>query len=132
MDTTTETRTDRLASLTVWQLARMAGCFDPDADDSPGAEMLARVRTDVIERIEHNPGVTEAEWFADDTHEIADGAPDVYTASRWDQFTDLGAWQESPYDLGADGSDMTGAAGVALYMIAERLAVALFEIAYED
>lgn len=65
--------------------------------------------------------------------EIADAAPDVYTHTRWQEFADLGAWQEDPTEIGSDGSDMTAAAGVCLYMIAERLAWALLgELAEQD
>jgi hypothetical protein len=41
-------------------------------------------------------------------------------------FVDLGAYNEDPAgELGDDGSDLTQAAGVALYLIASRLVAAL-------
>lgn len=112
---TTETRT-------AWQLARLADCMDPDSDDSPGARFLDRVEADYRERIE------DESYDEDDTpHEIADSAVPVYAHDRWQTFVDLGAYQEDTTDLGDDGSDLTQSAGVALYMIAERLVRALHE-----
>ena len=64
--------------------------------------------------------------LADDIAEVADSAPSVYTAARWAQFADLAAWNEDIADYGPL-DDLTASAGVALYMIAERLAAALVE-----
>lgn len=105
---------------TVWELARLAGCMDPDNAESPGARFLSRVADDYREAIAD-------EWYDDDSpHEIADSAVPVYTHERWQVFVDLGAYQEDISEYGDDyGADLTGAAAVALYMIAERLVYAL-------
>lgn len=112
--------------LTPWQLARLAECFDPDSVDSPGARFLAGVRDDVNDRL---GGLNDDP--SDVAAEIADSAVPVYTHERWRVFVDLGAWEEDPSDLTADTSDMTQAAAICLYMIAERLAAALIAAADE-
>ncbi len=58
---------------------------------------------------------------------MADGAVPVYTGERWAVFADLAAYNEDPGDIGGWPADLTDAAGVALYVIAERLALALVE-----
>jgi hypothetical protein len=113
-------------TLTSWQLARLAGCADPDSLTSPGALFLDRVEADYIER------VADGDYDEDDSpHEIADGAVPVYTHDRWTTFVDLGAYEEDTRELGDDGSDLTQSAAVALYMIAERLVRALHD-AHDD
>ena len=112
-ETSTETRT-------VWQLARLADCFDPDAEDSPGGRFLRSVEADVLERSAYG-------WDEEAVHEIADSAPAVYNSTRWAEFVDLGAWQEDVSEVAGGGEDMTTRAGLALYMIAERLVLALRE-----
>lgn len=101
---------------TAWQLARLADCMDPDSTNSPGAQFLH-----LVESCYHD-AIAE-EWYdADDSpNEIADNAVPVYTHDRWQTFVDLGAYQEDATELGADASDLTQCAAVALYMIAERL-----------
>ena len=42
-------------------------------------------------------------------------------------FVDLGAYHEDPSELGADTSDMEEAAKTCLYLIADRLIVALLD-----
>ena len=139
--------------LTTWHLANLAGCGSPDrpdgigvsppadlstVDPSPGAKFLRSVADDTAERIAYH--------FADDdprqydpadladmlAEEVADGAPSIYTFTRWQEFTDLAAWQEDATELGASADDLTAAAGVALYMIAERLALALVDAWAEE
>lgn len=138
--------------LTTWHLANLADCGSPDRPDgigcappadlstvqpSPGAQFLRRVADDIAGRIkyyfdddddprEHEPWEL-VDLLADDISEVADSAPSVYTAARWAEFADLAAWQEDTTGYGATGDDLTGAAGIALYMIAERLAAALVE-----
>jgi len=99
---------------TVWTLARMAGCADPDSDDSPGAKWLRGV-ADAAADIEGAP---------DDLHEYADEEGAISTYTRWQGFTDLAAWQEDADAFGPI-EDMTDGAGVALYGIAQRLLSAL-------
>lgn len=101
---------------TVWQLARLADCADPDTDASPGAAWLHGVEA-AAQEIEDE----------DEVSELADQLVPIYTAEVWSVFTDLGAYNEDPTDLGCDGSDMEQAAKVCLYIIAERLLHALKE-----
>jgi hypothetical protein len=140
---TTETATalaETLADIKSWTVYRLANeadagssDFDPDG---AGARFLASVRDDVLDRVEYATTETDADDLADAiealredaVHEIADAAPDVYTFTRWSEFVDLAAWQEDISEYGDPaGDNLTRAAGVALYMIAERLAVAIFE-----
>lgn len=112
--------------LTVWQLARLAECLDPDSSSTPGADFLRGIREACSAAIE--------EGYADEdsAHEIADSAVPIYTHKRWGAFVDIGAYEEDPSELGADASDLTAAAGVCLYLVAHRLASRLLEEAEED
>lgn len=121
---------EELRGLTVYRLAREAECMDPDSDETAGAKFLYHVRDRVAELIEEHPGST-VDDLGDSITELADGAPDVYTYTRWLEFVDLGAWQEEIGEYG-EPEDLTAAAGIALYMIAERLAVALIGQYSED
>lgn len=151
MSTETPFTPPTFRDLTTWHLVNLADCGWPDRPDgigcappadlstvnpSPGAQFLRSVADDIAERIayhfdddddprEHEP------WelvylLADDIAEVADSAPSVYTAARWAEFADLAAWQEDIADFGPL-DDLTASAGIALYMIAERLAAALVE-----
>lgn len=136
--------------LSTWHLANLAGCGSPDRPDgigvsppadlstvapSPGALFLRSVADDTAERIAYvfaDPDLDPASCdlareLEEEVHEVADAAPSVYTGARWAEFADLAAWQEDPSDLGGWPADLTDAAGVALYMIAERLALALVD-----
>ena len=139
--------------LTTWHLANLAGCGSPDRPDgigvsppadlstvvpSPGALFLRSVADDLAERIAYvfadlDPaGCDLARELEEELYEVADAAPSVYTGARWAEFADLAAWDEDAAELGASADDLTGAAGVALYMIAERLARALVEAWAEE
>lgn len=109
------------------QLARIAECYSPDSFTSPGARFLEEIADSVNERREDGSLVR-----VDAPAEIADAAVPVYTHERWQTFVDLGAYEEDVSELGADASDLTQCAAVALYMIAERLAGALIEQDDED
>lgn len=111
---------DTQSTHTPYALARLAECASPDSLDSPGARFLASVADAVADHIDYNEGA----WDDDDAHEIADGAVPVYTHERWQVFVDLAAYQEDPSEWG-EITDMTEAAAVCLYMIAERLACAV-------
>lgn len=149
MSTETPFTPPTFRDLTTWHLADMAGCGSPDRPDgigcappadlstvvpSPGAKFLRSVADDLAERIAYHfeasgqdPRDVDLEReLEDEVHEVADGAVPIYTGTRWAVFTDLAAWQESMADYGPP-DDLTDAAGAALYMIAERLAVALVE-----
>lgn len=110
---------DDMRKLSAYELAGMAECGNPDSTESAGAALLASVRDDVAEAIENRRTLDDA------AHEIADKAPDVYTAKRWAEFVDLAAYQEDP-ELGEWPENLTDAAGIALYQIAERLVSALW------
>jgi hypothetical protein len=105
-----------------------AGCMSPDSHESAGAQFLTGVRDAVTE-------AWEAERFDRDSDhcdgdvvsEIADSAPPIYTHTRWQAFVDLGAYREEPEATDEWPADLTEAAGVALYQIAERLAYVLVQ-----
>lgn len=107
---------EAIQKLGVYQLARMADTLDPDTAESEGAQFLASVRDSVTYAIEY--GDTIRVW------EIADQAPDVYTHRRMKEFVDLGAYRVDVSDY-SDANDVVAIAGVALYIIAERLVRAL-------
>jgi hypothetical protein len=135
--------TETIEQRTTWQLAGLAECATPDAHDgrgfsadqdqtpcdgSAGARFLRHVEDAVREAVEeYGVGDTDectedgTPW-ADIVAELADGSPDVYTFTRWQEFVDLAAWQEDASEYGADVTDMTEQAGVCLYIIAQRLA----------
>jgi hypothetical protein len=113
-----------------------AGCGTPDTLESAGAMFLTRVRDALVEAVESgritpSQERTNGEEASDIIHEIADDAPSVYTATKWAQFVDLAAYQEDPTEYG-DISDMDSAAGVCLYIIAERLCNALVDALAAD
>ena len=107
-------------TFTAFALANMADCSCPDALDSPGAKFLLDVQSATADHL-------DSDGDPEELHEIADNAPDVYTWQRWQEFVDLGAWQEDPAELGGESEDMTAQAGICLYLIADRLARALVE-----
>lgn len=129
--------------LTTWHLANLADCGSPDrgdgigttpptdnADPSPGAEFLRRVANGVAEQIAWAVDNDEADpdTLRDELpHQVADDAVPIYTRDIWSTFMDLAAYREDPSELGYDCADMERAAGVCLYMIADRLAAALVE-----
>lgn len=114
---------------TVWQLARLADCTDPDTSTSDGAEFLRGVEYSTVEAF-HNADFDERAdscWIGDTSHEIADSCVPVYTHEMWSTFADLAAWNEDPSEYGTESDDMTKCAMVCLYMIGQRLASALLE-----
>ena len=136
---TTDTRfapvLEAVNDLNPYHLAAEAECSTPDSLTSAGARMLTSVQDAFAEALESalddDPDLDVIDWANDEAHEIADNAPDVYTATRWAEFVDLGAYNEDPTDLGFDGSDMEAGAGICLYIIAERLVHRLAETAAE-
>lgn len=132
-DTTTMTATDWVEETLIrttsgqrapFRLARMADCLDPDGRATPGAEFLYSVAHATAEAIEYKGEDFDPDTFNDDgmIDQIADGAPSVYTHERWQQFVDLGAYREDAEDF---GGDLTCMAGMALCLIAQRLAEAI-------
>lgn len=109
----------------VYQLANMADCAGPDTNTSPGAHWLEVVATDALDMIAERAG-EDIEDQHDRIHEMADGLVPVYTYEKWQVFTDLAAWQEDVTEYG-EITDMEQGAGIALFMIAERLIRAIIE-----
>lgn len=106
-----------------YELANMADVAGPDGPSSPGAEWLenvASVANDIL--VDHD----RADDYPDDITEAADQTVPTYTHERWQVFVDLAAYNEDVTELGPV-DDLTTAAGVALYMIAERLIRAIIE-----
>ncbi|MGE4426060.1 MAG: hypothetical protein AB7G37_06390 [Solirubrobacteraceae bacterium] len=141
METTTVTETE---PRTVWQLARLAGCMNPDSLTSPGAGFLEQVARDTADRLAElaaeGDDLDPETIASDEAHMIADGAVPVGTYAIWVAFTDLGAWEaldEYLEDSGTTevsndhGDGMTARAALGLFLVAERLAVALIEEAAE-
>lgn len=113
---------DEIRELNAFRLSDYAECGPPTRAESAGGMLLCSVRDGFIEAVEG--GRFDAEDIGDVSHEIADGAPDYRTYTRWQEFADLAAWQEEP-ESGEWPSDLTDAAAVALYQIAYRLVGAL-------
>jgi hypothetical protein len=120
---------ETVAEMSVFELADWADCLSPDKKDSPGAKLLDHTRTQILYRIknwrESNPDASLVEVvdaLDEDYWQVADEAPSIYTHERWQEFVDLGAYQEEPEISGVWPKDLTEAAGYALYQIADRLA----------
>lgn len=112
-------------SLNAYELSRLADCGEPDKPDSLGAQFLLGVQDAVNEAL--TPGNVYEEGN-DAAHEIADNAVPVYTYIKWQTFVDLCAWQEDLDDwIGSGTKDIDDLSNIALYIIAERLAMLLFE-----
>jgi hypothetical protein len=116
---------------TVWELARMAECSDPDTDSSPGADFLRAIESsvdDALNTIDADSGNMD-EWTMERAAEIADYCVPVYTHNLWVTFVDLAAYSEDVSDLGYMSIDVEmpeKLPSLALYIIGERLALALF------
>lgn len=113
-----------IAERSAFMLANDADCFSPDTDDSSGAEFLRGVRDDVLEAVKSDRLAEED--ASDVAHEVADGRVPIYTHDLWSTFVDLGAYQEDPTEVGEGWKDIEQCARVSLYLIADRLAHALF------
>ena len=121
---------DEWRTTSAYALAREADCGSPDSDESAGARMLYSVRDAVLEACEYRNVATvrEVEMLREDgtDHELADAGPDIYTHTRWAEFVDLAAYQEDVSEHDTRDS-LTELAGVALYMICERLVAVMLE-----
>lgn len=134
---------DRIRGLNRAQLAHLAECGEPP-HDSDGHKMLMHTRDGLVELIEYelvDDSYLETACDSGDAgeldydgalHEIADGAPDIYTAAKWREFADLRGYDEDPSDLGFEGSDMGEGASICLFIIADRLVRALAESIVEE
>ena len=124
----------------VYALARMAECSDPDSFTSPGARWLVSTAESALEawtwaRDHDELGEVDAandrwwlDWADEARCEVADQAVPIGTHSMWSVFTDLAAWQVDTSDYGTGDTDdpMGRGAAVALYVIADTLAMALW------
>lgn len=108
-----------IKEVSLYELVKLAECGTPDSATSAGALFLESVRDSLAEALEFDEVNDRM------IHEIADGAPDVYTHQRWREFVDLCAYHEDIEGYMSSDSTMTDRAGVALYQIAERLVYAL-------
>lgn len=119
-----------MTDLTVYALARLADCAEPDSPDSPGGQWLRRLAEDAFDVLRDRSAEEEPQ---DVIHEIADAYVPVYTIDVWKIFVDLGAW-EALQDAWDDGlisgppEHRDQHAQVALYVIAERLLTALLAL----
>ena len=111
-------RLARVRELNVYQLARMAYCCSPDADDSPGADFLNIVRDAVHEHHEHDYWSPHP---SDDIVDLADLCVPVYTYNLMTTMVELGAYDEDVSEYSP--TDIESAARAALYVIAERLMI---------
>jgi hypothetical protein len=111
-DSTLEARIQYLKKLTAYELANIADIANPNSLSSPGAEMLERVKYNVLEWLEY-----DAEKPLP-IGQLADSAMTVYTHDIWLEFVDLCAYRE---DVEDHGGDMNERATYALYSIAHRL-----------
>jgi hypothetical protein len=127
-----------MSGRTASELAGLADCASPDGPDSDGAAFLYRVADAVADAIaERDSSDDPSDDWSDMAHEIADGAVPIQTWTLWRTFVDLCAWQafdDYRDEMGGDsnvsndhGDGMTAQAAVALYWIADRLAVVLLE-----
>lgn len=105
-------------------LALKAGVPTPD-EGSAGADWLLRVGRAADELRAVSRGILVDGDLDDNIAELADSLVPIYTADRWRVFVDLEAWTEDVEELTGAIVDLTDAAGVALYLIAERLLYAL-------
>jgi hypothetical protein len=118
---------ESITDLTAYQLSGIADCASPDSLESAGAAFLTSVRDAAVEAYPRVRPVTGEEDRSDVAHEIADDAPSVYTATKWAQFVDLGAYREEPEATDAWPASLDDAASVALYQIAERLTLRVWD-----
>lgn len=116
---------DEIRDMSVYELATMAGCGSPDSSSSPGGRFLDCVRDNIVQAIDEGRITLSDHNDRGQISEISDDAPSVYTHGRWEQFLDLGAYSEDCEISDAWPNDLTEAAGMALYQIADRLGYAL-------
>ena len=120
------THADELRAKSVYELARLAECGDPDNAESAGAEFLKSVRDDVIESFEYDSWGTYPE---DTISQISDSCVPVWNYTIAQTWTDLTGWIIDIDELvdGSDQRDTISLMSLALYVAGDRLARALFE-----
>ena len=113
---------NEIKELSVYALARLAGCSDPDSLTSPGAEYLDTVRTSFVEAIEYSQQ-ENPDWPSRCADESADPDSVVpYTAEMWKTFVDLAAYFEG---IETGETTLEAMAKRALYQVGYRLFQAL-------
>jgi hypothetical protein len=129
-------RSDSVRTLSPFYLSDsdFGDCGSPDAIDSPGARFLVGVRDDAVERFDSEQATSDPlddDWTMEVAQEIADSHVPIYTSPKWATFVDLQAYHEDVSEYG-ESTDMDKMSDLALYMIAERLAVRVFEALAEE
>lgn len=130
-----------------WETWRLANEANVSHENEQADSFLTHVRDQLTDVLSTWDVDELAEAFAEQDlvgkldydgrlHEIADGAPDIYTHTRWLEFTGMEAWTETDDDgLVASsfegGGDMTEAIGIILYQIALRLVNRILELLQE-
>ena len=112
----------------IYELASLAECASPDSGDTPGAYFLVGVAQSVADAYAFD----RTQDVDDVVAEVADDAPSVYTDTMWREFVDLAAYREDLDELGVTDGGLEPQARICLYMIAERLARALWDAAREE
>lgn len=112
-----------IGEFALYELSTLADCAHPGANDSAGAVFLFNVRAATIDSLKSR----DCRLSFEEAAFIADRSPDYRPAVRWQEFVDLKAYDVDVTDKVSDGSDLTACAGAALYIIAERLALAIAE-----
>jgi len=97
-------------------LADLAETFYPDTPE-------AKNFFDTLVSLSEGPDIEDGVEIS----EIADGAVPIYTHELFTIFVDLGAYQEDISELASENFNFEANARIALYLIAERLLLALEE-----
>jgi hypothetical protein len=100
--------------LSIFEMATIANCAQPDAADGAGAELFINIQFALLDWIAFEDGKPVP------VSELADGAQEVYTHKIWLQFIDLCGYNEELALEMALGSTMTQQAQYVLGSIAER------------
>ncbi|HEY5989238.1 MAG TPA: hypothetical protein VIV12_23090 [Streptosporangiaceae bacterium] len=113
-----------IADRSVYVLASDAEVSGPDGLTSPGAEFLDSVRRVVLEWWDETSGQATEDAASDAVSERGDSIVPIYNHERMQTLVDLAAYHEEIDDYGTP-ADMIEAAGWSLFMVAERLFIAL-------
>jgi len=122
-------KTEAIAGINDLSAQAIANLADGSLDGETAAPFYVGIRDSYVEALEDLDG-DESEVDDDRMHEIADGAPSVYTHNAMREALDTGAWArevESPPDV----PTMANLAAVALYELARDVLTALAE-RYEE
>ena len=107
---------------TVWELARMGECAQPDSEDSVGGKWLRTVEgmaaNDIMEELD---GIDPYDLL-DVITNVADSTVPVWSTHQlWQIFVDLCAYETDLYGSATERTNMTDRASLALFLIANRL-----------